>query len=312
MSTGVAEPKFRYEVRPATVAYSVDDRRRSIVRLAVTAKNEGTEAVACRRITVRVPYDQITKPTTLTTDPTTITVSVGDATPWAITTSGDGVCHAVPLPPATGIAPGATAELVLANLVVNTMPGPVAIGIDETVGQVTASTSVTVTKDAPVGTGGDPPAITAFTATPAEIALGARATIAWHVTGADVCTLAPGPVTLPSPASGTLDVPVLRTTIFTLEALAVAGQASASATVTVMPTTVDGFSADPPGPVRRGTPVTLRWSTQFASSCAIDQGVGEVPLSGDRVVTPAQTTVYTLTAAGLDPQARSVTVEVAG
>lgn len=307
----MAEPRFRYQVHPATVAYSVDAHRRSIVRLTVTARNEGAEAVACRRITIRVPSDQVTKPTTLTADPTTITVSVGDATPWAITTSGDGVCYAVPLPPATGIGPGATADLVLANVVVNTMPGPVAIAIDETVGQVTASTSVTVRKDTPVGPGGDPPVVTSFTATPTEIALGGRATIAWKVTGADTCTLSPGPVTLPSPVSGTLDVPVLRTTIFTIEALAVAGTATATAQVTVMPVAIDDFRADPPGAVPKGGPVTLRWATRFASSCTIDQGVGDVPTSGDCVVTPMQTTVYTLAAGGLQPRARIVTVEVA-
>jgi hypothetical protein len=77
-----------------------------------------------------------------------------------------------------------------------------------------------------------------------------------------------------------------------------------------MPVRIDDFGADPPGPVRRGEPVTLRWATRFAASCAIDQGVGEVERSGERVVTPAQTTVYTLAAAGSQPQARSVTVQV--
>lgn len=308
---GGAATRLRYEVDPTKVPFSVDDRRRSIVTLTVTAHNDGGDAVPCSRIAIRIPSDAVPKPTTLTTDPSTVTVSVGDATPWAMATSGDGVCYAVPLPPATGIGAGGTARFVLANILVNTMPNGVDIAIDETVSGATATTTVRVTKDAPVGPGGDPPTIASFTVTPAEAALGERVTVAWQVTGADVCTLHPGPVTLPSPSTGTIQVPVLHTTVFTLEALAVGGRATASTTVTVMPVRIDDFRADPPGPVRRGEAVTLRWATRFAASCAIDQGVGEVERSGERLVTPARTAVYTLAAAGSQPQARSVTVQVA-
>ena len=292
---------------PDTVPFSAGDKR-SIVSLTITAVNDAAEPAECPRLRIAIPSDPIDKTGALTTDPTTFAVDVGDATPWAIFTSGNGTCHAVPLPPATGLAAGGRAELIVAEIVVNSVPGPVDISVFQAADEVPII--VTVTKDRPATAEGAPPRITRFEATPDRVALGTEATIGWQVTGAQSCTLAPGPVTLPSPAAGTVTLPVLHTTDFTLTALGPGGAASATRTVTVQPPEITEFAARPPGPVGPGQQVTLGWRTRFASSCSIDQGVGPVPAEGSAVVTVPATTVYTLVAAGLDQQERSLTVEV--
>jgi len=49
-------------------------------------------------------------------------------------------------------------------------------------------------------------------------------------------------------------------------------------------------------------PATISWSSQYAHSGWINQGVGTVSLSGSRVVYPTQTTVYTATFVGQNGQ----------
>jgi hypothetical protein len=301
-------PRLDYSVRPTTVPYSADEHRRSIVALTITALNDTAEPVECPRLRILIPSAPDPLDTALTTDPTTITVDVGEATPWASFTSGDGMCHSVPLPPATGLPPGASAEFVIANIVVNTVPGTVDIDIYQAGDPVPIVRKVT--KESPTDDVGAAPRIERFDVAPAQVALGGEVDVAWEVTGAHACTLAPGPVTLPSPAAGTVRLPVIHTGDFTLRALGAGGSASRTHTVTVMPAEIAEFASVPPGPVAPGQPVTLRWRTRFASSCSIDQDVGPVAAVGETTVTVARTTVYTLVAAGLDQQQRSLTLEV--
>ncbi|HIE17970.1 MAG TPA: hypothetical protein EYP71_07230 [Dehalococcoidia bacterium] len=61
------------------------------------------------------------------------------------------------------------------------------------------------------------------------------------------------------------------------------------------PPVINSFSADPPA-IAAGESSTLSWTVSGATSVSIDQGIGSVALSGSRAVTPATTTIYTLTA----------------
>lgn len=51
-----------------------------------------------------------------------------------------------------------------------------------------------------------------------------------------------------------------------------------------------------PSTVEKGGSATLSWTAKDAKSVSIDQGIGDVPDSGSRMVSPAGTTTYTLTA----------------
>jgi len=55
------------------------------------------------------------------------------------------------------------------------------------------------------------------------------------------------------------------------------------------------FDADP-GTINSGGTSTLSWEVTGAATVSIDQGIGNVALSGTRDVSPGETTIYTLTA----------------
>jgi len=57
------------------------------------------------------------------------------------------------------------------------------------------------------------------------------------------------------------------------------------------------MTADP-ATIERGQSSTLRWSFQNATQLAIQPGVGSVDAQGTRVVSPTQSTTYTITATG--------------
>jgi hypothetical protein len=62
------------------------------------------------------------------------------------------------------------------------------------------------------------------------------------------------------------------------------------------PPVINSFNAAPAG-ITAGSTSTLSWDVSNAVAVTIDRGVGSVGLTGTRVVSPAVTTTYTLTAA---------------
>lgn len=58
---------------------------------------------------------------------------------------------------------------------------------------------------------------------------------------------------------------------------------------------ITSFSASP-GSISPGGSSTLSWDVSGATTVSLDQGIGSVPLSGSRAVSPGVTTTYTLTA----------------
>jgi peptidoglycan-associated lipoprotein len=63
------------------------------------------------------------------------------------------------------------------------------------------------------------------------------------------------------------------------------------------PPTVSRFSLEPDR-IEKGQSSILRWEVRDAAAVQIDNGVGSVPTSGDRSVSPVASTTYTLTATG--------------
>src|SRR6266853_4598721 len=73
---------------------------------------------------------------------------------------------------------------------------------------------------------------------------------------------------------------------------------------------IASFSAEPTT-IERGQSSLLSWSISGAMDMSIDNGVGSVQSRGQRSVSPANTTTYTLTASGPGgSDTRSVTVSV--
>lgn len=140
------------------------------------------------------------------------------------------------------------------------------------------------------------PVIVAFEANPAVITAGDSTTLIWNVSGASSVSIDQGIGVLP--AAGSRIVSPTMTTVYTLEASTGLGTAYKSVVVNVNPAPIIiNVDINPPV-INSGSSAALIWNVSGANSVFIDQGIGNVPLSGNRVISPASTTTYTITASG--------------
>ncbi|MGA7677765.1 MAG: hypothetical protein WCA51_05265, partial [Dehalococcoidia bacterium] len=80
-------------------------------------------------------------------------------------------------------------------------------------------------------------------------------------------------------------------------------------TPSTQPPAISSFGASPPT-IAAGESSTLSWSIAGATMVSIDQGIGNVALSGSRVVMPSATTIYTLTATNAAGVSTTATAQV--
>jgi hypothetical protein len=163
--------------------------------------------------------------------------------------------------------------------------------------QSSANTTVTTLQN-PVIT------IQEFSAVPSSIALGATSQLLWNVRGASTVTISPNVGTvLPQ---GARNVSPTATTTYTLTASNTNGAATQTATVTVTVGAAPASNARilrfqaVPTNIMSGESSTLSWATQGAQTVTISGVTGNLPLNGSTVVSPTQTTTYTITATGAD------------
>ncbi len=137
--------------------------------------------------------------------------------------------------------------------------------------------------------------IVKFTADPPQITAGQTSTLIWQVEGADRVTITPGIGQVDSKA-GTISVAPTATTIYTLTAQNSSGEVTQTATVTVIrpDARIVSFQATPTN-IQPGGAATLSWQTENADQVSIS-GIGNVAKNGSTIVSPNQTTTYTLTA----------------
>ena len=169
-------------------------------------------------------------------------------------------------------------------------------------------------------------AINSFGASPPSVSAGESSTLSWSVAGATTVNIDQGIGNVA--LSGSRVVMPTATTVYTLTATTAAG-VSVTATAQVMvtgsstpstPTTpptyglpvINYFTASP-SEIYAGSSTILSWDVTNATSASIDHGVGTVSISGNKLVSPGTTTVYTLTAANTTGYyTRAVTVYVSG
>ena len=148
-----------------------------------------------------------------------------------------------------------------------------------------------------------PPVINYFTIDDTTITDGESTTLRWEFSNATESHLYRDDVEiesgLSSPGTRAVNPHVTRT--FKLVVSSAAGSAEASVTLTVTPAgppVIEFFTASP-GTINAGDSSTLSWgSVTNATSVTIDQGIGGVGAPGSTVVSPASTTLYTMTAVG--------------
>ena len=135
-----------------------------------------------------------------------------------------------------------------------------------------------------------------LTASPAKIGPGQNATLSWTSSNATSVSIDQG-VGIQAALSGSTTVSPSATTIYTITATN--GTATATATATVTAPLGVTLTASPAN-VTPGGQSTLTWVATGANTLSIDQGIGsETGATGHVVVTPAQNTTYTITAADL-------------
>jgi hypothetical protein len=189
-------------------------------------------------------------------------------------------------------------------------------------GQVTFALGGSIAKETgllPVGSAPQlcqaQPTIAFFNADKATIASGESVTLSWGaVASADSASIDQGIGGVSTPGSRV--VTPTSTTTYTLSATGCGVTVTKSVTITVTtvcqgPPTIAFFNADK-ATIAQGESATLSWgAVARADSASIDQGIGGVPTPGSRVVTPANTTTYTLSATGCGGTVnQSVTITV--
>jgi len=138
------------------------------------------------------------------------------------------------------------------------------------------------------------PGIVTFDAAPNPVSAGSSANLLWNVTGVNSVTISPGLGVVP--AAGTVAVKPNITTAYTITANGAFGTVSKSVVLVVIPVPIQISLTSNPSVLQSGSPATLQWNVTGADAVTIDQGVGNVPVGGTKVINPTQTTTYTLTA----------------
>ena len=173
----------------------------------------------------------------------------------------------------------------------------------------TATTTYTLTATGPNGSttqtvqitvGATSAQILRFSASPNSIASGGQSTLSWSTSGATTISISPTVGTVS--ANGSTTVSPATTTTYTISATGTDGKtvtAVAQVTVGAVTAQIVRFAANPSS-IATGASTTLSWSTSNATSVSISPGIGTVAANGSAPVSPAATTVYTLTATGTD------------
>lgn len=140
------------------------------------------------------------------------------------------------------------------------------------------------------------PVINVFNAVPATIDEGQSTTLNWVTEYGDTVTIV-GIGDLP--AAGQVLVNPTSTTEYTLTVTNETGSVSQNVTVNVIPTPtpdpVISFFTAVPDTIDQGEFTTISWSTQHANTVTLE-GFGEVNANGSLILSPEDTTSYTLTA----------------
>ncbi len=172
-------------------------------------------------------------------------------------------------------------------------------------------------------TGEEAPTIVSFSSDQDSLIAGATATLSWEVSGATAIAIDQNIGTVPP--HGSVEVSPAETTTYTLTAINNAGSSTAQLTITVTPLAISDplpngvfilppsivhFSADKSG-MSEGISATLSWDVSGIATVTIEPDIGEVGKSGSYVVSPTETTTYTLTASNVSGSAaETATIKV--
>jgi len=156
------------------------------------------------------------------------------------------------------------------------------------------------------------PQIAAFTAVPSVITAGQSSKVCWQVNNAT--SIAITSIGTGLNANDCATVSPSATTTYTMTATNASGSTSGNVTVNVGALQVLSFTASPTWSTAQGSPVTLSWTTQGATSVVLIGGdltpQSNLAVNGSFTIKPMSDETYTLTAYGPGGQTVSVTISV--
>jgi hypothetical protein len=157
------------------------------------------------------------------------------------------------------------------------------------------------------------PQINAFTAVPSNINAGDTSKVCWQVTNATSISITGIGSNLNANDCST--VSPSTTTTYTLTATNASGSTSGNVTVNVGSLKILSFTATPPWSPQSGSPITLSWTTQGATSVVVVGGnlpaQSNLAVNGSITINQRFDETYTLTAYGPGGQTVSTTISVA-
>ncbi|MEN8136016.1 MAG: pentapeptide repeat-containing protein [Thermodesulfobacteriota bacterium] len=171
-------------------------------------------------------------------------------------------------------------------------------------GTSTATATATVTVNNPY----PPPTVSFFIWPTTPIYVGQPAYLIWNTTNASSLAIDNGIGTIYWPKQSRKTFPT-QTTIYTMTAIGLGGTVTESVTIQVntgYPPPTVSFSAVPDS-IQPGESAVLQWTSDYADTVIIDQGIGAVPDDGTTNISPTETTTYTIIATGLGGTATSST-----
>lgn len=143
-----------------------------------------------------------------------------------------------------------------------------------------------------------------LSAAPGTITPGQAVTLSWSSQHATSCTIQPDGETVAPQGSKT--VTPAAATAYTLTCTGDGGTATSAANVAVnQPAAPTATLSIAPTTVTKGESAKLSWTSQNATNCDIQPGVGAVQPQGSTSVTPAAPTTYTLNCTGAGGKASS-------
>ncbi|MDT8271703.1 MAG: carboxypeptidase regulatory-like domain-containing protein [Desulfomonilia bacterium] len=134
---------------------------------------------------------------------------------------------------------------------------------------------------------------------PEPITRGSSSMLVWNSSNADTVIIEPGVGNVDANGEGSTVVCPDATTTYSILATGPGGSASDEATLIVLPVPIVSITAEPPV-IIEGESSLLIWESHDADPVVIDQDIGVVAPQGSMVVSPQQSTTYTITGAGPD------------
>jgi len=154
---------------------------------------------------------------------------------------------------------------------------------------------------APVPAPAPPAPTSSLSVTPVSITMGETATLNWTSQNATNCDITPG--IGPVNTQGSMLIKPVADTAYSLSCNGPGGTSNSAANISVVapkmapPVPTSSLSVTPRS-ISQGGSATLNWTSENATNCEIQPGIGPVKPQGTMTVSPAADTAYTLTCFG--------------